>query len=163
MRRAAGGSACGAVASRLRNESLRGPHRAILWPDPVAAVSGACAVWRGRGQVYERLEALDSDAAESNAATILAGRAPHLAMRQPQALKGLRARDFMHEMAVDVKQRRLVGGNDFVAFPDFFEQRLGHARNLWHTERTERRRVIPSRHLARAKVQPPPWRRNEPH
>jgi len=57
-------------------------------------------------------------------------RRPHLALAQPQALEGLRARHLVHEMAVDVEEARAIRlALDDVVLEDLVVQRLGHSRS----------------------------------
>ncbi len=50
--------------------------------------------------------------------------APGFAARELQSLEGLRARDLVHQVAIDVEQRRAVGfGADDVAVPQFVVKR----------------------------------------
>jgi hypothetical protein len=51
--------------------------------------------------------------------------APGLAPRQLQAFEGLRAGDFMHQVAIDVEQgRAVVFDMDDMAVPEFFVKRF---------------------------------------
>src|SRR6202048_1782313 len=54
-------------------------------------------------------------------------RRTHLAAGQPQALKGLRARDLVHEVTVNIDEARAVGLLiDQVIFPDLVVKGAGH-------------------------------------
>ena len=53
-------------------------------------------------------------------------RPPHPAARQPKPLERLRTRHLVHQMPVDVQQRRLVSLLDHVAIPDLLKQCLAH-------------------------------------
>jgi hypothetical protein len=53
---------------------------------------------------------------------------PHPSASQPQALKCLGARYFVHEVPINVKQRGIAGCSHYMAIPYLFEQGLWHAR-----------------------------------
>ena len=55
-------------------------------------------------------------------------RPAHPAARQPQPIERLRTRHLVHQVPVDVQERRLVGRRHDVAIPDLLEQCLGHFR-----------------------------------
>ena len=64
-----------------------------------------------------------------------------LAPGQAEPLEGLRARHLVDQVPIDLEQRRVLGGDHLVPFPDFLEQRLGHDR-LPQRQRRLRTHVI---------------------
>src|SRR6185437_3763756 len=86
---------------------------------------------------------------------------PHLALRHAQALKGLRARHLMDEMAVDIKEAgAVVLTVHQMAVPDLVEKRawLCHRNPFLASPLTRPLRGHPLPHCGRGR-DPPPQRR----
>ena len=97
--------------------------------------AGRRGVFRQRFDLLGRNRILNRQVNIDRRDIVIGGRdgqigAPHLAVVHPQALEGLRRRDFMHQVQIDVEEIRATGlGANDVGIPQFVAQRF--ARRDW--------------------------------